>query len=93
MFAVVTNARGQQRKVKNLGWLLSHAAKVTRIEAKLVVGQPSMADLFASLQDGSIYFVRFQSRTVLGEWLDRPSLRDLPLRWFGTDTVCGPNLA
>lgn len=74
------------RTVKNLGWLLRHwrSARVVR-----VVPCPDGVDdciLIVDMDPASVpgvarYETRFASARVLWDWLRRPVLDGLPLKW------------
>lgn len=88
--AVVTR-HGQQRKVKNLGWLLRHWQDVERFEVRHYDGDASVCEawLVARLKAGGMYETPYASLAVLERWLNRPVFRGLKCDWLGESIVIG----
>jgi DNA repair protein RadC len=88
---VYTRSTGKVKHVKNLGWLLRHAGEVRRI----VVGAslyPKEGEVhMTAYLNGDVWYECFwASASVCRDWLKRPSLRDVPLSWFGVQSVTSP---
>lgn len=79
--AIILNIQaGTEKKVKNLGWLMRHAALVTLIEITpqhWYRNQKKGYDvrLTATLNDGRKFITDYASLNVLRDWLKRPSLK------------------
>ena len=84
MNATITRPGKSPRKVKNLGWLLSHWKEVAKFEVNppLVKDTNVEALLRAHLKDGGEYTVTFASASVLWDFLHRPVFFGLPLQWM-----------
>lgn len=75
--------------VKNLGWLLRQQKLVRLIEILTPVPSPyDEAGLVVRFTDGTIYVTLWASSSMLWDWLDRPSLRGVPVVWY--DITNGP---
>lgn len=91
--ALVTHADGRKVKVKNLGWLLSHAYEITSIrcthftEAERRENGGADARLTAWLSTGAIFETLFASRNVLTEWVKRKSLRHVKVETYYAGTT------
>jgi hypothetical protein len=77
------------RRVKNLGWLLSHRDEV--IGFALFSDPEAQADGFlVAYTSAGTYITTFADFTIARQWLARPSLRFLPLiEANGTLSYCG----
>lgn len=78
MAQVTTFNEGAEKvqTVKNLGWLLRHAAEVEAIWITPLPGPlAGGAKLTAFLSGGKRYETNFASLEVCEEWVKRPSLR------------------
>jgi len=81
--SIVQHPDGTQREVRNLGWLLRHRWEVTSLNVTHPADPENAAQLCAVLNDGRRYVTDFASLQVLWRWLHRPSMRYVPLSWFG----------
>ena len=82
----VKNAKGDRRGVKDTGWLLRHARKVTSIKVK--VFSTGKAYLYAYLNSGDTFIAVFDDHHFCLEWLcTRRSLRNMKVRFGITDFV------
>ena len=82
----VKNVKGVRRGVKDTGWLLRHARKVTSITVK--VFSTGKAYLYAYLNLGDTFIAVFDDHHFCLEWLcTRRSLRDVKVRFGMTDFV------
>ena len=94
MSATVSRPDGSVKLVKNLGYLLQNWKGIKSVEAHLPRAYEDTkllrpdAMLVVHFHDGRLYETPFASKEVLKDWLHRPVLRGLPLKWFGQDTVC-----
>lgn len=80
------------KQVKNLGWLLREWKNVDALEVAPSTDPRFDAWLVAYLDGGRVYVTPFASRSVLTDFLARPVLLDLPLRWYGVETVVSKGL-
>jgi hypothetical protein len=74
---------GEEKEVKNLGWVLRHWKDVKRFVVCLSLNPDDDCLLVAVLKDGRAYTSGFGARETCARFLDRPVFRGLPLRWFG----------
>lgn len=76
--ATVFNPDGSEKVVKNLGWLLRHAAEVREItfyRSELAdTDFPRPYVLTAALEDGRLFVTTWASAEVFRQWVKRPSL-------------------
>jgi hypothetical protein len=80
---------GPAKRVKDLGWLLRHAADVERITVILQQSGQWDCHLYAYLKDGRSYSCGWASRRVCRDWLRRPRFAGVPLNWDGVfQTTC-----
>lgn len=94
MSAMIFNADGSHKKVKNLGWLLKHWQGVERFSvASYPEGKACLSAFLRDVPGGRTYRVMFQSIEVCWTFLDRPVFRGAPLEWCGVSTQCGNNIA
>lgn len=89
--ATVITPDGRRTPVKNLGWLLRHAADVERIEFTTDAPHGTFWTaenyiLTATLRDGTRYVTPFASAEVFRQWVQRPSLAHV-------DVAYGPGVA
>ena len=91
--AVVIQADGKEKAVKNLGWLLRNWKSVERFEIK----PPPAGTVFthealmiAHCRDGVRYETLWGSKTVLLDWIHRPIFRGIPVDWFGESRKASP---
>lgn len=75
--------------VTNLGWILracqGRDAKICELIAVFRPVIPSHRECVVVfyLEDGTVYATPFASKSVLADWLDRPTFRDVPILWQG----------
>lgn len=83
---VVVRPDGSHRYVKNLGWLLRHASEVSWVHVhKPVIDIGGYnAVLTAGTRDGQVYAILFADKSILEDWLDRPSLSHVRPIWHCT---------
>lgn len=76
--ATVFFSTGRVASVKNLGWLLRHAAEAERIEVRGNGLNGNEASLIVSGQ-GWVFYTPFASAWMLERFIQRPSLAGLPV--------------
>lgn len=83
---------GKSKAVKNLGWLLRHAADVERFEVSTgLTGRYGGGEglLNAVLSDGRKYATSFASDSLMLQWLDRPVFKGAVIRVDGMTSAIG----
>lgn len=92
MALVIHTLTGKERKVKNLGWLLSHWRTVHSFSVARLLRERYGARLVAHMTDGRIFVTDFSSSQVLACWLNRPVFKGLQVNWFGKTLWIDDNL-
>lgn len=87
------------RKVTNLGWLLRHSADVVDLyvstrERSRFYGSPAWPEnvsaiLSVRLHGGKVYACTWADRSLLAEWLDRPSFQGRMISWDHRAMIVG----
>jgi hypothetical protein len=67
-----------ERGVKNLGWLVRHASRATSIGIYANGLNGNEATLLVT-GDGWVFYAPFASRSILLDWIKRPSLYGVPV--------------
>jgi len=81
---VFNTAKGTEKTVKNLGWLLRNWRQVESFswyDVHSLYYPETVSDgfLMARLDDGRVFHTSFASYTVFVHWLNRPVFRGLPV--------------
>lgn len=76
MKTFITDTTGKKKEVKNLGWLIRHAAQVTHITlSDRTDGARCGCAFVADLAGGTTYTTAFNSTNVARAWVTRRCLR------------------